>query len=325
MEMVNGGVETYQYDAKGRVIEITDAGGNTYVHNEYDAGNRVTRQRLLGGQEYILLYADDDHTNTYLAPANGKQIRYIYNKKKQLIQTEYPDQRRRSMPTTTGRTGSWRRTGWAMRHAALMINPAIFWRSISRINWSTSYQYDPEGNCISSRDNGGRQSLFCLDACGNLKKEIQQIADSLQREVSYEYDQYGRVTAFTDGNRTGRPTVYGKILGGGELYDCGGSRYRHTLDHGGRVSLKMQMASAALPITTMTFCAWRQTRSGLTTRYIYSRTTDLMRVIRPNHYAPDGVQEAAEHFTYDAFHNRLPGTDETGAVFAMTQRGRKYY
>ena len=29
---------------------------------------------------------------------------------------------------------------------------------------------------------------------------------------------------------------------------------------GGVWSLKMQMASAALPITTMTFCAWRQTR-----------------------------------------------------------------
>ena len=92
VEMVNGGVETYRYDAEGRVIEITDAVGNTYVHNEYDAGNRVTRQRLLGGQEYILLYADHERTNTYLAPANGKQIRYIYNKKKQLIRTEYPDQ-----------------------------------------------------------------------------------------------------------------------------------------------------------------------------------------------------------------------------------------
>ena len=28
---------------------------------------------------------------------------------------------------------------------------------------------------------------------------------------------------------------------------------------GGAWSLKMQMASAALPITTMTFCVWRQT------------------------------------------------------------------
>ena len=42
---------------------------------------------------------------------------------------------------------------------------------------------------------------------------------------------------------------------------------------------------------------------------------------RPNHYAPDGVQEAAEHFTYDAFHNRLSLTDETGAVFAMHRDG----
>ena len=46
-----------------------------------------------------------------------------------------------------------------------------------------------------------------------------------------------------------------------------------------------------------------------------------MRVIRPNHYAPDSVQEPAEHFTYDAFHNRLSRTDETGAVFAMHRDG----
>ena len=91
VEMVNGGVEQYAYNTQGCVTEITNANGVIYVHNEYDAQKRVTRHLLSNGQEYILLYNDDDRTNTYLAPANEKEIRYVYNKNRQLIRTEYPD------------------------------------------------------------------------------------------------------------------------------------------------------------------------------------------------------------------------------------------
>ena len=170
VEMVNGGVETYQYDAEGRVIEITDAGGNTYVHNEYDAGNRVTRQRLLGGQEYILLYADDDRTNTYLAPANGKQIRYIYNKKEQLIRTEYPDQ-----TTEEYAYDDWENRimekGWAMRHAASMMNPAIFWRSISRMDWSAPMSTIRKATVSEAGiTEGGGAAMFMINAATLQKK-----------------------------------------------------------------------------------------------------------------------------------------------------------
>ena len=74
---------------------------------------------------------------------------------------------------------------------------------------------------------------------------------------------YGRVTAFTDGNGN-RETFTGIPESSGRrralrLPAAAGTATRW-IAPGGAWSLKMQMASAALPITTMTFCAWRQTR-----------------------------------------------------------------
>ena len=311
------------YDAKGRVIEITDAGGNTYVHNEYDAGNRVTRQRLLGGQEYILLYADHERTNTYLAPANGKQIRYIYNKKKQLIRTEYPDQTTEEYAYDDWENRIMEKDRLGNETRRTYDESGNLLEEHFPHGLVCSYEYDPEGNCTSSRDNGGRQSLFVYDARGNLTKEIQQITDSLQREVSYEYDQYGRVTAFTDGNGNRETYRYtGKFWEAESFTTAGGSRYRHTLDGAGRcVELENADGVSSFAYNNYDILCMETDPLGLTTRYIYSRTTDLMRVIRPNHYAPEGGQEPAEHFTYDAFHNRLSRTDETGAVFAMHRDG----
>lgn len=148
------------YDAEGRVIEITDAVGNTYVHNEYDAGNRVTRQRLLGGQEYILLYADHERTNTYLAPANGKQIRYIYNKKKQLIRTEYPDQTTEEYAYDDWENRIMEKDRLGNETRRTYDESGNLLEEHFPHGLVCSYEYDPEGNCIRSRDNGGRRSRY---------------------------------------------------------------------------------------------------------------------------------------------------------------------
>ena len=62
------------------------------------------------------------------------------------------------------------------------------------------FLYDEQGNCVKKWDNVGLCSQYTYDRQGNLLKEVQQLDAAHTRQVVYEYDAHGRITAFTDGN-----------------------------------------------------------------------------------------------------------------------------
>ena len=160
VELVNGGVETYAYDQPGRVVEITDANGVTYVHNEYDQKHRVIRQRLSTGQEYVLFYEDDNRTNTYLEVEKQRSLRYVYNRKRQLIRTEYED-------GTTSEQGydEWENKVWEKNRLGQEVH-----RSFDEFGHLLEekqpdglvhrFLYDEQGNCVKKWDNVGLCSQY---------------------------------------------------------------------------------------------------------------------------------------------------------------------
>ncbi len=323
VEMVNGGVEKYGYDSAGRVMEITDANGVTYVHNEYDEKNRVTRQKLSNGQEYIMLYADGERTNTYLAPANGKEIHYIYNKDRQLTRTEYPD-------------------GTAVEYAYDIWENRVYEKD--RLGYEThrkfdeagnlleerlpgglirTFTYDGRGNCISSGDNTGLISRYSYDERGNLIKEVQKIDAFREREVSYEYDRHGRILSFTDGNGNREEYGYrGKFREAEYFTTAEGSAFRHILDRAGRcMAVESEGVVSEYGYNSFDILSLERNPLGHTTLYGYDRVADLVEVVKPKHYTERGGAESSEFYRYDPFHNRISRRDETGAVFAVRRDG----
>ena len=94
-----------------------------------------------------------------------------------------------------------------------------------------SFRYDGHGNCVEKWDNTGLCSQYTYDERGNLLTEVQQISPSVTRQMIYEYDAHGRITAFTDGNGN-RECYYFEtpFFEATCFITAEGNTYRHELD-----------------------------------------------------------------------------------------------
>jgi YD repeat-containing protein len=323
VETVTGGVERYTYDQDGRITNVTNADGVTYVHNEYDQKGRVVRQTLCNGQEYILLYNDDDRTNIYLTPGSNRQICYIYNRNRQLVCTKYQDG-----TTQERKYDDWENIIWEKDRNGNETHRTYdeFGHLLEEEypnGLIVSYIYDEDGNCLHMWDNNGTDISYHYDKNGNITKETEQLDDSVSRSVTFEYDRYGRVEAFTDAN--GHKETY--------LYESGfwesttfttaaGNVYRHNLDRAGRcVAVTSADGESTYAYNGLDIMSMATDPMGHTTRYLYNRMTDLIGLVRPNHHVHGEPDIAKETYTNDAFHHRLSRTDCTGAVYAVHRDG----
>ncbi|MGW3247613.1 LamG-like jellyroll fold domain-containing protein [Streptomyces sp. NPDC001070] len=75
---------------------------------------------------------------------------------------------------------------------------------------TTSAEFDPAGNMISSTDGNRHTTRFTLDATGMVTKEVQPVSASESITTSFGYDAAGNRTRFTDGrgvDATGNPVA----------------------------------------------------------------------------------------------------------------------
>ncbi len=323
VEMVNGGVEKYAYDAGGRITDVTNANGVQYIHNEYDHKGRITRQTLFNGQEYILLYADDDRTNTWLVPQNNKEIRYIYNKNRQLIRTEYRDGTVEEFGYDDWENRVWEKDRSGGETHRTFDEYGRLLREEQPDGLVLSYEYDADGNQIRMWDNTGYAAWYTCDKHGNRIKEMEQIDASVQRTITYEYDKYGRITALTDPNGNRETYEYdSRFWEASAFVTATGNRFVYGIDKAGRcVTITDSDGTKEYAYNNFDIVCMEKNPLGDVTRYIYDGVIDLVGVVRPNHYAPLSNHEKRECFTYDPLHNQISRTDETGAVFVTLRDG----
>ena len=314
--MVTRGIERYHYDSDGRVTDIIDANGISYVHNEYDGKGRVTRQTLYDGQEYVMLYNDNERTNTYLTPGSGREVRYTYDRSRQLVCTGYQD------GTTQERAYDiWENIVWEKdRNGNVTRRAYDEYGHLLEEEYAdglvVSYTYDATGNCCHMWDNGGTEIYYTYDNKGNLIEETEQIDNNQTRSAHYAYDRYGRVTAFTDAN--GHQETYTYDSGFWEstaFTTAAGSEYLHRLDRAGRcVAIEDADGESTYAYTCYDLLSMETDPLGHTTRYLYDNVSDLTGMVRPNQHTLNMSEEKMETYKNDAFHRRISRTDCTGAV-----------
>ncbi len=321
--MVTGGIERYRYDSDGRVTDIIDANGTAYVHNEYDRKGRVTRQTLYDGQEYVMLYNDDERTNTCLTPAGGREVRYTYDRSHQLVCTGYQDGTTQERAYDIWENIVWEkdRNGNVTRHTYDAYGHLLEEERSDGL--VISYVYDTEGNCCHMWDNGGTEIHYRYDNKGNLIEEIEQIDDNQTRSVRYTYDRYGRVTAFTDANGHKETYTYDSGFWESTVFTtASGSEYLHRLDSAGRcVAIEDADGESTYAYTCYDLLGMETDPLGHTTRYLYDNVSDLTGMVRPNQHTLNMSEEKMETYKNDAFHRRISRTDCTGAVYAVHRDG----
>ncbi|MCH5345239.1 MAG: RHS repeat protein [Acetatifactor sp.] len=323
VEMVNGGVEKYAYNTQGCVTEITDANGVTYVHNEYDAKKRVTRQLLSNGQEYILLYNDDDRINTYLVPANEKEIRYVYNKNRQLIRTEYPDGTAEEIGYDDWENRIWEKDRMGNETHRIYDEYSHLLEERRSDGLTSFREYNESGDCVRMWDNSGWEKWCTYDAAGNLVEETEKIDNGATRRFIFAYDDHGRITAFTDANGNKEHYEYQQGFWRYIAFvTAGGSRYEYGLDRAGRqVTAADSDGVSNYAYDNFDLLRMATNPMGHTTKYLYDYVSNLVGKVLPNHYVGAAGEEKKEVYRYDAFHHRVSRTDELGAVYATLRDG----
>ena len=322
VEAPNGGIERYEYDTKGYIREITNAEGITYVHNDYDAEGRITRQVLSTGQEYICLYDDSCRTNTVLTPQNGKEIRYVYNKDNLMIKTIYQDGTEEEVGYDECQNIIWRkdRRG-AELHRVYDIKGRLLEERLPNGLVST-FCYDENGNLIEHRDNSGWLRQCFYDSHGNMVEERIRIDQTKDLVRKFEYDSHGRIIAII--SPSGEKTCYRYEAGWNkptEYTTPEGETFKYSFDGAGRrMTISSALGTVRLGYNNMDFLCLCVDSMGNTQKYVYDLVFNLKKVVLPNNFFPKGAELGTE-YEYDPFHNLIRSTDELGHVLATLRDG----
>ncbi len=317
----NGGIEEYKYNTDGYVIEINDANGVTYVHNEYDRKGRVTHQTLSTGQEYFFLYDESRRVNTFLAPKSEKEIKYVYNKDNLLIKTIYGDG-----TTEEYQYDDWENRIWEKDRNGACINRKYDSRCLLLEEefpegLVEKFYYDEEGKCISTWDNAGLEKFYTYDDHRNITKITWKGKTLEEVELYYQYDKKGRVTQITDFN--GNKTTYSYKTDFSEpskVITAEEETYYFTYDKAGRRrSIQDELGTETYAYNAMDLLCLVTDGLGNTEKYYYNLVYDLEKIVRPNACQQKGGKEAGEKYEYDAFHRRLCHINALGDVY-VTQR-----
>ncbi len=149
---------SYSYDAKDNLVSLTDAEGNT-TEFEYDANNRLTKEIRPGGEETSYTY-DAAGNLTEKIDAKNQKKRYIYDDSGQLEQIDYYAA---SSDTTPAKT--------------------------------VDFSYDSRGN-LTGYDDGISSAQYQYDPAG---RKVSATVDfgAFEKTYSYTYFKNGRKKSFT--------------------------------------------------------------------------------------------------------------------------------
>ncbi|WP_432199761.1 polymorphic toxin-type HINT domain-containing protein [Erythrobacter sp. W53] len=228
---------TYQYDANGNVVKLTDPNGNT-TWSYYDKAGRKTAQ--VDGERYRTDWTYDSEGNV------TRERRYI-NAAANPTSTTTP-------PNVSSNSGLDRITDFTYdkvgnRLTEKRLNVLVHNGSGAQTNYSSvtvSYIYNGLGQVVRKIEATGEDTLYWYDAGGRLTKERRETFTSYNGSVSPEVDYYyngvgdlSRTRAKGQSGSAERVTTY--TYDGGKLRtmtDAEGFTRYYWYDNAGRQNLE---------------------------------------------------------------------------------------
>jgi RHS repeat-associated protein len=273
-------VTTYERDARGRLLSVTDPNGNTTTY-EYDELDRQTAVRdALGGRSTTRY---DQLGNKIREVSNrGLALDYTYDARNRLLAISRPFDGATKTFTYDASSNMLTETDWKGQVTRYEWDDAD--RQIAVINRAgdrASKTYDAAGNVLTVTDAEGRTTTYEYDELNRKKREI-NADDGI---TSFTYDHEGNLLTATDPE--GRITT--------REYDDSYRVVRET-DNAGVAALKEYDGNGNLIVDT--------DREGRAWRYEYDP-----RGLRTLAIDPLGKEIASE---YDLNGNEVESTNERG-------------
>ncbi len=313
----NGGTISYTYTPEGYLEGITDQNGNPYVRNEYAADGRVTRQFLWGDAEYVILYDDNNRTNTFLNLSNGERLEYHYDSRRLVVKTVYTDGSSREARYDTRENREWEKDRLGNELFRRFGKDSQLLEETLPNGLVTCFAYDGEGRITEKWDNGGRKQQFAYDRHGNPVEIRSRIQEGAEQRVLLAYDGLGRVTEVTDAG--GNTTVYayeGNCPQPSAITTPEGNTVRYAYDRAGRcMEVQDAQGTTAYAYNHMDCVTMVTNPLGEVTRYYYDALCNLTKVVRPNQ-AREGGSQAGTRYCYDAMDALVMTVDPLGNVRA---------
>ena len=254
-----------EYDARGRVIAVTDPNGGV-SRTEYDAAGNVTAT---------------------IDPLSHRTT-YVYNDRNELIETVYPDatpndqsdnpRTQEEYDAVGNKTASIDEAGRRTEYQYDALGQLV--KTTYPDGTATKTEYDADDESTALIDELDNRTEYSYDADGNLTMQH----DALDNETTSAYDANGRKTADTDA--LGHTTLYifdarGFLV---ETHYADGSKTTATLDDNGQViartdqlnrTTKFEYDAGGRLIAVVDALAQR-------TAYAYDEASDLISTVGAN-------------------------------------------
>lgn len=163
---------TYQYDGENRMISLKDPANRFIAENDYDAYNRVTRQRSMGDPNREWTYLYSDFTNLEINPEAG-------------VTKYFHDRRGRS-------TGKMDPLGNDLYYEYDGQDRKVF-ESSPKFE-DTRWTYNVNNQVVTEEDPAGGILSFYYDA--NL--HLNRVTDKRQKDTLYSYNSAHKLESVTD-------------------------------------------------------------------------------------------------------------------------------
>lgn len=311
-----GRTTTFEYDAKGNLLQMTNPAGGTVVQT-FDEQGRLASRQDPNGNVTLLEYAGLCCGNpSRVTGPTGETARMEYGTLGELrrhtdeagVVTEYDHDGAGRLRVARDALGGETRYEWEGRNLRRVTDP------LGRV---TTYEYDARGNRTRRTDpeggvtrltyDGNDNLLTVTDPVGNVTRYVYDTEDRVVERVdprgsstSYAYDAAGNVVETVD--RTGRKRTYAydalNRLTSETWWDGGSEvrRFDYTYDAAGR------MLSAAGPDSA----------------YEFTHDPDLDRLLSVTNAGTPGVPEVTLTYEYDAKGNVTSMRDDLGFEVASS-------